>query len=69
MEDDGDLKFIVLVSKLSGGYKAVFVVILFVEDVLHHVVMQGVVWRVAVTLKLFPQIHFHLVGRERETAD
>lgn len=59
-----NLKFIVFVSKLSGGYKAVFVRILFVEDVLHHVLMQGVVGRVAVALKLFPQIHAHLLHGE-----
>lgn len=33
------LKFIVLVSKLSGGYEAVFVLILFGKDILHHVLM------------------------------
>ena len=48
------LKFIVFVSKLSGGYEAVFVRILFGENVCHHVLMQSVVGRVAVTLKLFP---------------
>lgn len=66
-----NLEFIVFVSKLSGGYKAVFVRILFVEDVLHHVLMQGVVGRVAVALKLFPQIHAHLVdeGESRRISE
>lgn len=33
------LKFIVFVSELSGGYKAIFVLILFGKDILHHVLM------------------------------
>ncbi len=33
------LKFIVFVSKLSWGYEAIFVLILFGKDILHHVLM------------------------------
>lgn len=59
------LKFIVFVSKLSGRYEAVFVLVLFGKDVLHHVLMQSVVGRVTMTLKLFPQVFFHLVDGVR----
>lgn len=54
-----------LVSKLSGGYEAVFVLILFGKNILHHVLMQSVVGRVAMTLKLLPQVFFHLVDGVR----
>lgn len=33
------LKFIVFVSELSGGYEAVFVLILFGKDIFHHVLV------------------------------
>lgn len=59
------LKFIVFVSKLSGGYEAIFVLILFGKDIRHHVLVQCVVGRVAMTLKLFPQVFFHLVDEVR----
>jgi len=36
---DEDLKFIVSVSELPGGYEAVFVLVLFGKDVFHHVLM------------------------------
>lgn len=56
----GTLKFIVFVCELPGGYKAVFILILFGKYVLHHVLVQGVVGGVAVTLELFPQVFFDL---------
>lgn len=56
-------KFIVFVRELSGGYEAIFVLIFFGEDVLHHVLVQRVVGRVAMTLKLFPQVLLHLAVR------
>lgn len=60
------LQFIVLVRKLSSRDEAVFVLVLFVENILHHVLVQSVVGRVAVTLKLFPQVFFHLSHIEKE---
>ena len=54
------LKFIVFVSKLSGGYEAVLVFVLLDEDVLHHALVMGVVGGVAVTLELLPQVLLHL---------
>lgn len=58
-------QFIVFVSELSGGYNAVFVLVLFCEDIVHHVLMQSVVGRVAMTLKLLPQVFFHLADQTR----
>lgn len=57
----GTLKFVMFVGELSGRYEAVLVLVLFFKDILHHVLMEGVVGRVTVTLKLLPQIFFHLV--------
>lgn len=59
-------QFIVLVRKLSGRDEAVFVLVLFDENILQHVLVQSVVGRVAVALKLFPQVFFHLRRDERE---
>lgn len=54
------------VRELSGGYEAIFVLVLFGKDIFHHVLVQCVVGRVAMALKLFPQVFFHLANRERK---
>lgn len=51
------------VSKLSGGYEAVLVFILFGKNVCHHVLVQSVIGRIAMTLKLLLQVFFYLVDR------
>lgn len=57
------LQLIVLVGELAGRDEAVLVLVLFGENVLHHVLVQRVVGRVAVALKLLPQVLPHLGAR------
>lgn len=54
------LQLIVLVGELPGRDEAILVLVLFGENVLHHVLVQRVVGRVAVALKLLPQVLPHL---------
>lgn len=49
------------IGELSGRDEAILVLILLLKDVLHHLLMMGVVGRVTMTLKLLPQVLLHLV--------
>lgn len=50
-----------LVGELPRRDESILVLVLLGEDVLHHVLVQRVVGRVAVALKLLAQVLLHLV--------